>query len=343
MPHVMSKNDPLFPGESDISPQLCASGPRVFYLATRPHLDVVTRYFRTWGRTINPCFQVVPYEDVLGLRRLPPGTYVFSDIERLGPVRRALVADLHRQLREAGDAYRVLNDPARVRSRYRLLRGMFESGQNDFNAYPLSELPRPPARPLFLRHAFEHAGSFTQLLSNGREVNDAVATLMMQGFRPDDLLGVEYLDTRGSDGLYRKYSYFRVGDEYIPRHLIFGQHWVLRYPDLVEDHLKEEEWAFLTSTPHLEAVKAAFDYAEVEYGRVDYAVSGSRIQVWEINTHPIIMMRPADYAEDHLPAQEYFASLIREALLGLCPDQESSEQGIAPQVNRDVLWGQVSG
>ena len=42
----------------------------------------------------------------------------------------------------------------------------------------------------------------------------------------------------------------------------------------------------------------------------DYSLLDGELQVWEINTNPVIMARPEVYREPLLPAQERFAPRI---------------------------------
>jgi hypothetical protein len=61
----------------------------------------------------------------------------------------------------------------------------------------------------------------------------------------EDLLVVEFCDTSGPDGIYRKYSAFRVGSVILPRHLMFSRHWKIKKPDLATLPLAQEHDWFL--------------------------------------------------------------------------------------------------
>ncbi|MGE5721942.1 MAG: hypothetical protein ACM3YM_05720, partial [Sphingomonadales bacterium] len=91
--------------------------------------------------------RVVAYGELIADRKkLPAATYVFTDFERLPAWRVAEAAQLYRMLRKRG--CRVINDPARVSSRYGLLRLLHRSGINDFNAYRIEELVPPSQWPV---------------------------------------------------------------------------------------------------------------------------------------------------------------------------------------------------
>ena len=44
----------------------------------------------------------------------------------------------------------------------------------------------------------------------------------------------------------------------------------------------------MESNPHEAEVRRIFDLARIEYGRIDYAFRDGRMQVWEINTNPML-------------------------------------------------------
>jgi len=144
---------------------------------------------------------------------------------------------------------------------------------------------RPRRWPVFLRGANDHDGARTPLLHDAEAWEAALDRLG----GPDGLLAVEFLETRGADGLYRKYSAFRIGDAIVPRHVFFGREWELKHAGHVDGATVEEELAYVRTNPHERALREVFDLARVEYGRIDYAMRGDRPQVWEINTNPMIM------------------------------------------------------
>ncbi len=67
-------------------------------------------------------FRVIPYERLFRMRRLPRATFIFTDFDRLDFWDLEMAARVYRRVREAGA--RALNDPARVSSRFRLLRDL---------------------------------------------------------------------------------------------------------------------------------------------------------------------------------------------------------------------------
>jgi hypothetical protein len=68
---------------------------------------------------------------------------------------------------------------------------------------------------------------------------------------------------------------------------------MIRQSDFTDpDRLREEE-SYLDTNPHEDELRSIFELAEIDYGRIDYSLSKGGIQVWEINTNPMIFA-PAD-------------------------------------------------
>ncbi len=281
------------------------------------------RFQRSWAGPLRDRIRIVAYE------RLPatasPGLYVFSDIERLRPGERAAAAEARVRLAAAGPAFRVLNDPARVLAREDLLRALHDRGHNAFRAWRADEGLVAARFPVFIRAANAHEGSFTGLLRRPEEVEPAIRRVLRWRwrFRRQDLLVVEFLGTADARGVFRKYSAMRIGDTLVARHLLFGADWVVKKPALLDAaHLREEQ-EFLDSFPHREQVAAAFEIAGIEYGRIDYALLDGRIQVWEINTNPVLIPHPRRVAGPRLDRNRRFGDEVIEALGAL-------DAGLAP-------------
>jgi hypothetical protein len=104
---------------------------------------------------------------------------------------------------------------------------------------------------------------------------------------------VELCDARGPDGLYRKYSAFRVSGRILPRHVHVSAHWVSKSGSSLTNQatVREEAQNFETN-PHEAWLRHIFELANVEYGRIDYGVANGELQVWEINTNPTLGRNP---------------------------------------------------
>ena len=64
------------------------------------------------------------------------------------------------------------------------------------------------------------------------------------------------------------------------------------------------------------------------YGRIDYGLLDGRLQVWEINTNPGVMLPPDKYKREQLPNLEIFAEHIRQAFEAV--DSTGSAQPMVP-------------
>jgi hypothetical protein len=215
--------------------------------------------------------------------------YIFSDVERLRPPWREFASDVWTALAAAPGGVTLLNHPMRSLRRLDLLERLRDLGVNDFRAWPVSVDRQPQRFPVFLRRPNDHDGARSALLGDQAAFDEALAQLERAGERREDLIIVEFCDTAGEDGLYRKYSAFVVQDQVIPRHVFFGRDWMLKAPQLLQSHLLEEERRYIEANPHAPQIASIFDTASIQYGRIDYAVTrDGRLQVWEINTNPFI-------------------------------------------------------
>jgi hypothetical protein len=233
----------------------------------------------------------VSYPELFGTRMLARGAWIFTSLDALSEAELRMVHHLQTAARAAG--LPVLNSASDALHRYGLLRLLHRAGLNDFQAHR-ADGPLDAIRfPLFVRMADEHNGSLTPLLHNRAELRCAMAFLWMRGLPRRDLLVVEYCDTAGADGLYRKYSIFRVGEAYVPRYLHIGPHWMTKHATRdVEERLVLEEVAYLRDNPHRDWARQVFEMAHIEYGRLDYGLREGRPQAWEINLTPFLGSRP---------------------------------------------------
>ena len=254
-----------------------------------------------WAPSLRPLIRVMTYESFKRGHSLPRGTYIFSDLERLSAVTRAVAEQAHRRLSDADDRPVILNDPRGSLVRFELLRALKEDGTNDFRPYRLTETRIPQRFPVFIREEDKHSGTLTPLLHDQRQLDRAIARLYLRHGGLDNLLMIEFCDTSDHVGIFRKYGVFLVGSRLIPKHLFFSRQWMVKGSDLVEaEHLREEA-DFLETNPHEDALRGVFRSAGIAYGRIDYGIRNGRIQVWEINTNPMILGPPERMKPERLP------------------------------------------
>jgi hypothetical protein len=285
----------------------------IYYLATGAHLYTIRKFLDTrseafartvvpmayeelfsalandawWGEVRESWWPVKPRQLPNG-DSLPRGTYIFSDYDRLSPQDATRAAVAWNLLAEADNGVRLLNHPTRSMRRYELLRTLYERGINTFNAYRVTEARWPERYPVLLRGENDHEGPKFPLLYSRTEIEDALALINREGRTREDLLLVEYCDTADAEGLYRKFGAFIVGDRIFPKSLNTSRYWTVKSPDLDEQRAIDQELEYVTTNPHVEELREIFGIADIQYGRMDYALLEGRVQVWEINSNPMI-------------------------------------------------------
>ncbi len=145
----------------------------IYYLATGEHVRTLRPFLTHWARDFADRVELLPYEALMGQASLRPGTYLFSDVERLDPEQTQRLTDLWERLSEAR-GFRLINHPSRSMRRYELLRTLFERGYNRFDLYRLSDGRTPERFPVFVRHENDHRGTRTPLLRGPLELEAAV-------------------------------------------------------------------------------------------------------------------------------------------------------------------------
>ena len=155
-----------------------------------------------------------------------------------------------------------------------------------------------PRYPVFIRREDEHTKNLTPLLSSWDEVREAANGLIadpVRGYRPQDLMVVEWLDTSDAEGVFRKYGAFVIGEAIVPRALMCARRWVISDFELLDDAHLQEALDYLKPTvhPHADFLLEIARAAGIEWGRFDYAFLDGRPQIWEINTNPGILHAPS--------------------------------------------------
>jgi hypothetical protein len=247
----------------------------IYFLLTHDVRYTLQAYLRGLGGNVAEVVGLRTYED--RNLRFRPGTYVFADLEMIGPWQSRRAARLGRRLLRSG--CHVLNDPLRSMRRYELLRTLHDQGLNDFNVFRGSDPDTDVRLPAFLRGENDHLANLTEPIATAGGLREA------RQAHPDALV-VEYLDTSDGNGVFRKYSAFCVDGKIIPRHIFFSNDWMVKEPDLRDPAFVEEELEYVQANPHERELAAIFETARIQYGRIDYAAYQGRVQVWEINTNP---------------------------------------------------------
>lgn len=317
---------------------LAAEGPQITFLVHKGKEYTVQKYLRGWGAGLAVRVRARNYPKLRSTARTPwkrlthavrnwrlgtldgpagpagtPQTYVFTDVDRLSPSEVETAAALKRRLAEHADTHRILNGPRRPMRRFELLRTLQERGINDFGVYRAADRPEPRRWPVFVRSESDHGG-MSPLLHTQAALDRELAK---PAGRDDDRVVIEFLDTADEDGVIRKYGAFRVGDRILARQIHFSRQWVVRFPDIRTPETAREELDYVRDNPRAEELMKIFEIARIDYGRVDYGLVDGRVQVWEINTNPMILI-PRDRDDPlRFPAHDAFGQAFNAALEAL--------------------------
>ncbi len=138
--------------------------------------------------------------------------------------------------------------------------------------------------PLFVREDWGHGAIAWSVASQA----DARATPLERFKRP---VAVQWVDTSGADGLFRKYRYFAAGDAGISHHLQCSAHWMTRgHNREVTNLTRTQELAYVE---HPDVHHALFQKARLALGldmvAFDYGLGRDGLPVvWEANPFPFI-------------------------------------------------------
>jgi hypothetical protein len=178
--------------------------------------------------------------------------------------------------------------------------------------------------PWFLRVADDHQGPRSERCDDVPALRRAARRLRHHGKSPASMIVVEWRDAREEEGRFIKYSVFRVGDRLVQRHRFVAPQWVVKHPKIEDDDVTGREQAWMERPPadQMDRVRRAFELAHVQYGRIDYALGGHGIRVWEVNTNPMVFQAANLDPSPRLPVQ-------RRAAAGLLAAWEALDAGVA--------------
>jgi len=262
----------------------------IFFLVTPKNRHPIEQYLHSlWGYSFFNNIQPLNYEWLLGKKKLLPGAYIFSDIELLNEEDRKAAQELFDHLSSIKDKVYFLNHPSHSKRRYDLLKSLHEQGINSFNVYRLNEDRSAMRYPVFLRFENDHYGARSGLIFDEHELKGEIKKITLENLQWNQCLICELCDTSDNNGIYRKYSSFMVDGNVIPRHIFFSSDWHIKRDDLYNEEFFNEEMEYIRSNPHRKTLQSIFEEARIDYGRIDYSVKDDQIQVWEINTNPMIL------------------------------------------------------
>jgi hypothetical protein len=204
----------------------------------------------------------------------------------------------------------VLNDPRYVRTRFDLLQACHAGGINDFRCYEIGE--EPQRWPVFVRSKHDHGGKFT-LCYDHAQIQAEVDKHTANDEPLEHLMLVEYVDTKDADGCHRSYSVLRIDDQFLPRHAHVSEEWVVRTSaSACSDKRDCEEARFDQGLyrEHLPLIKQVFELSNMQYGRCDYGIVDGKIQIWEINSNPMLFLSAAKISSDRVERTKRMAAAV---------------------------------
>jgi hypothetical protein len=295
----------------------------IHYVCTQRHSYTMGIFLAHYAGAIGKQVRLLDYPSFFRLDRLQGGVVILTDFDRLSPEDLARAGRYREFLTRPGSPVAVFNDPGGTLQRFDLLRRLHDSGMNSFNVYRTGEARSAIRFPVFIRHERGHGRILSGLLDD-----EAALAARLKEIAADpetkeatDLMIVEFANKPFADGYYRKYGAFRVGETIYPQHCFIRKAWMIRgLPPLSEitaEGFAEHE-RFLHENPHADQLRKVFDFAGVDYGRIDYSVVDGKVEVFEINTNPTVMNTrpdPASPIDMKVYSQRHEAAM--EALLAL--------------------------
>ena len=132
----------------------------------RKYTFTITPFLKSWPSKASGSIRLFPYEYLHRIRRIKPGLFIFTDIDRLNPEQRKSAIYLSEYItRSYGDGL-VLNQPQLVLTRYHLLTKLWEKGINRFRVFTPAERTGLIRFPVFIRRVHDHKGPLTDLIKN---------------------------------------------------------------------------------------------------------------------------------------------------------------------------------
>lgn len=283
----------------------------MLYFLTRGQHMYTVRRFKDF--TNANYLQIIPHEELSSHHFTKKDIAIFCDIDRCNDEELQALKSAYDQVALSG--CRLLNDPGKVMRRKELLKGLYKDHHNSFRVFGPEELDEADIRyPVFVRNELEHDGPGTALIYDRESLNK-----VLDEQAPENALVCEFLDTR-IDGHYHKYGAFVLAGDIIPRHFFLSDTWNVKSAAGDRKRSKQLEIDYVLNNPHEEALREIAQYAHVEFGRIDYALTENGIEVFEINTNPTVIDR-SDMQEGN-PRHfitHHFIDVITEAFKNLKP------------------------
>ena len=252
---------------------------------------------------------VLPYSKLSKLNGLDVTSVVFCDQERLTRGEMSAVMALWDRL-EKSTSIKLINKPDKVLFRLTLHEALYRDGINSYQSKPVGDQSRKLKYPVFLKVIHDHKGALSPLLYNDSEFKRGLkkSTFPYTRYFKKDIMVIEYCDVVDQRGHYPKYASNLINGKIIPRSRRVGTEWQVNSRKQLEDMEHQlAEKAFQDNNDEEPLIRSVFETAGIEFGRIDYGISGGQIQVWEINTNPMIAPKPTFFPKyKHRHPREIF-------------------------------------
>lgn len=252
---------------------------------------------------------------------LPPHHVVFNaigDADRCAP---ALARAAELLLRTDAP---VVNAPAAVLATGRLANAARLANLPGVIAPRIEQLARnaqtlesPFGFPVLLRVPGYHTGRFFVKVDRREDLREAIA-----GLPGNDVLAIEYLDSRGRDGKNRKYRVIIVDGQLYPLHLAITTNWKVHYgtAQMAEEEHRAEEARFLEDMPNalgpraMEALRAIAGTMDLQFGGIDFGLDAEgNVLLYEANATMTVMIpeRHDTATYRRLPAERIVLAVMK--------------------------------
>lgn len=285
----------------------------IHFITTSKHTYTIQTFLDEWAPEIAGFIKIMTYDELIHQTTFQKGAYFFTDIERL-PTHVRLLSDHIWQKMAECNSMQLFNRPETSMRRYELLTTLYAKSKNKFQIRRLNDDFSNLKYPVFLRGENDHTGNISAILYNKSELKKALKIAIDKGKRVNELIVVEYLDVSDSEGNFIKYSAFIFGNKIVPRHIAYSKEWMVKYQSYIDQKIIEAEIAFMTDNPHEQELREIFKLAGIDYGRIDYSLLNGKVQVWEINTNPMIIRSMSDYLPGHIENQWMYIEKVKAIL-----------------------------
>jgi glutathione synthase/RimK-type ligase-like ATP-grasp enzyme len=252
-----------------------------------------------------------------GSQPLPEHDIVFNAVGDADLCETVLEDDVARILAETGAP--AINGPERIRNTGRAGNSIWLSRLADVVVPNVSTIPKnlfennialqlleqdEQRFPLLLRSSGYHTGQHFVRVENPEALKRSAAQL------PGDMLfAIEYFDTRGADGMARKYRVMFIDGKFYPLHLALSRDWKVHYfTSAMADSadFRSEEEAFLRDMETALGARAMHgleqlrDTLRLDYGGADFTLlPDGRVLLFEANATMAIVPPPPDSVWDY--------------------------------------------